>query len=85
MGWMLKWNLFLEQTGLQYLGHYTKRNQQECASWHLLMSLSTSMTKSPLMIKGESLQVLGQKICATLMVVDVKTRFPYLAGIGWYP
>ena len=44
--------------------------------------------KSPLMIKGQckvTVQVLDQKICATLMVVDVKTRFPYLAEIGWYP
>ena len=44
--------------------------------------------KFPLMIKGQckvTVQVLGQKTSATLIVVDVKTRFPYLAEIGWYP
>ena len=41
--------------------------------------------KSPLMIKGQckvTVQVLDQKICATLMVVDVKNQIP-LFGRDW--
>ena len=82
---MLRWNLILEHTNQQYtLGIVPKET-----SWSLQVSAyqcsSLSYDKPHLKIKGQcivTVQVLGRKIVATLIMVDIKYQVSLL-GRNW--